>query len=1263
MRMRRGFTSLVVIGILLVLGSVSSPKTIAPLWNYRIENMTSFAMSRNGEYIIVACEKGPLCEKGQFYVFDRYGNTVTHGCIDSEITAVDIADNSAFFIGTEKGYYFSSGSGEIQEDLEIRNLFESVSISENGEIVIAGTDKGIFILDNGGVKSRKEINQPINFTAISGSGDIAAAGTRDKIFLYKQSTNTWVERPTIAKVSAMAVSDNGNIIACGMITGMIWILDSQLNLQSQFKVQSRVTAITLTADGSHLVSGTREGEISYQDLSNKSSWNKDVKNTVDSIAISSGGKLVAVLCEDIVLFDFSGNKLQELKSSETIQNIYLSHSGDVFSYCSSEDLSLIEFYQYKHSLTYEYPFPSRKSIPLGDQLTQIWTYRGDSPRGAKAADIDGNGLNEIICNFDKEIVVFNREGRVLWKKQFQCMSGLNTMDLTGDLIPEVVVYPKDNRMSLQIFDGNGQELAVHEFYSRWYSEPPGPEWNISIVPYWSNDIDNDGFIEVVCVVYAGYIKEPRGFYVFEYPSFREEWYYPVATPLAMLSFVDVNGDEEVEIIAGSNAPCNTRQIGSTDDCHAYVYAVTLEGKELWTKQIGPGGYKRVDVAVADLDGDGNQEIIGSGWSFENNWGTLFVLDSEGSYILGDKNEFDHSIFLEVVADLDNDGDLEILTSTTTALILYDHKLREIKEQSVSIKLGQNAVVRINDIDADDEKEIVLTSDDTKLLILNSTLEEEWSETFPGYVINRMKTFVVNLNKCKNYLLVLADKLYAYTYSSNPDWPCTPWVITEQQKMAEAQTHTEKGNKCLAEEDCECAKTGFIQAKEAYEQIQNEEDAAQANGRIHVAENCFIVQNSFEEVKKLFEEADSLLAGIYLSTPEKYLSEAENLLSEMDDYLGNAKKGLSEISDYLTEVGEAYEDIWGKRSEEIEEYYKKIEEIRTAMEYLGIGREQIDEGRIDEETKSNLQKAMGIFNKYGWPEHVKRTETLIFSMPRVPDNGLSTLEKAGAISSIISVVVAILIFIYQERIKELLRKKSHKAKLNHEKSKEEIEKRRRNKKEKIGDFRIKRIKEIKNGDNLAVKLDNTAKIVLHIVPSNAFDLSAKFDLTSLASGDLPLLCRPPYTLSHQFNSKGFLAYWENLQKKCARSYVQLFDNGIIEAVDTCLLTEGGNSEGNNYILQRRIERRLLDVLRSYLSFQEQLGVELPLFIMLSYLGVHGREILHPITQDDLLLPEIVIDSFECNLAKAMKPAFDEIWKASGFPRSMNYDDEGKWKESP
>ncbi|MGD2250049.1 MAG: hypothetical protein PVF58_16715 [Candidatus Methanofastidiosia archaeon] len=260
---KKGFVSIAVIGILLALGSRSQSKTPSPLWHFKIEGMTHISMSPNGEYIIVACETEQLCGDGQYYVFDRYGNTITHDCIEGEITGVDVANNGAFSIGTPFGFKFSAKSYDIYENLDMKSPVESISVSGDGSTTVVGTRNEILIVDIFDMVDKKYTGEPINFTAISTNGEAVVAGTNDTIFLYCKSKRKWEDYSTDATITALAVSDNGSTIACGMTNKRVLILDPFLERQRTIGMREGIKNIAITADGSNFVCGDRSGLVYY----------------------------------------------------------------------------------------------------------------------------------------------------------------------------------------------------------------------------------------------------------------------------------------------------------------------------------------------------------------------------------------------------------------------------------------------------------------------------------------------------------------------------------------------------------------------------------------------------------------------------------------------------------------------------------------------------------------------------------------------------------------------------------------------------------------------------------------------------------------------------------------------------------------------------------------------------------------------------------------------------------------------------------------
>ena len=85
------------------------------------------------------------------------------------------------------------------------------------------------------------------------------------------------------------------------------------------------------------------------------------------------------------------------------------------------------------------------------------------------------------------------------------------------------------------------------------------------------------------------------------------------------------------------------------------------------------------------------------------------------------------------------------------------------------------------------------------------------------------------------------------------------------------------------------------------------------------------------------------------------------------------------------------------------------------------------------------------------------------------------------------------------------------------------------------------------------------------------------------------------------------------------------------------------------------------------------IEPPAFLMLSFLGVRGYWMYvgpqwagsgaRTIGRDNLIAPELVLDTYdldEAQTATLMRPLFDSIWNACGWERSINYDEQGKWR---
>ena len=220
-------------------------------------------------------------------------------------------------------------------------------------------------------------------------------------------------------------------------------------------------------------------------------------------------------------------------------------------------------------------------------------------------------------------------------------------------------------------------------------------------------------------------------------------------------------------------------------------------------------------------------------------------------------------------------------------------------------------------------------------------------------------------------------------------------------------------------------------------------------------------------------------------------------------------------------------------------------------------------------------------------------------------------------------------------------------------------------DRIRNFRLDRISKL-IANETPMPFNEGAKIVLHLTPIISFNPAQGYDIDKIASQ--PAKMPPIYSggWSWRYNLDGFLAYSGGREEK-SHSYVQLFRNGIIEAVEGLLLQP---YKGQLTIPSVAYEQELIKSFTDYFALLKTLNVEPPIFLFLSLLGVKGYSMAvsnryfgfhdsYTIDRDILLLPEVMIERHDIKAEKVLKPCFDSIWNACGFPRSLNYNEAGEW----
>jgi len=291
--------------------------------------------------------------------------------------------------------------------------------------------------------------------------------------------------------------------------------------------------------------------------------------------------------------------------------------------------------------------------PVFGQLSITLKWRanggtGSTWMGPLAADLNNDGLMEIVINGLNGIAALDpTNGSVIWSKPYTAGHGpCEIIDLNKDSIPEILFVPDlvngtagggvlalhGNNGSVYWYNrkaaGDDTFIAVADInadgYPEIYSVRPGLVTALtydgrifaSTYTYYScwggltiGDTDFDGVFEVYLgersESYPSYPSGGRGLRAFWADNLTEIWAYPdilCSSQAPVLADVDKDGD--LEIIILNQSPAGIAVINTDGSVNTYG--------GIYRKQSISGLKTHSNPPVADLDGDGNLELITCG---------------------------------------------------------------------------------------------------------------------------------------------------------------------------------------------------------------------------------------------------------------------------------------------------------------------------------------------------------------------------------------------------------------------------------------------------------------------------------------------------------------------------------------------------------------------------------------------------------------------------------------------------------------------------
>jgi outer membrane protein assembly factor BamB len=319
-----------------------------------------------------------------------------------------------------------------------------------------------------------------------------------------------------------------------------------------------------------------------------------------------------------------------------------------------------------------------------------------------AADIDGDGVEEIIIAGLEEIIILNGQGEqmVRWRGPGRFMSYPSLLERPGH-VP--LTYIGDNKGWLTCLDARG-EVA-------WQKQVNGVIGESAAVVC---DLQGDGTMDVVQTDSTGVV------WVFDALTGDVQFKSKVSGHAVSPALGDLDGDGHPELVISSG--------------NGVVYALDGDGSLMWEYKIGGSSLSwSTSAAVIFAMADGGIRVMAASAD-----GEVFCFDGAGQVLWRRRVRGPVASGISV-GDMDQDGCADIFVVTQLGVIYRfgedGRVIWDIDMQRRSLAAG--AIV---DVNGDGQLEYVLASQNGHLMILNEAGEFLFEHRYEWRTINMTPSF-------------------------------------------------------------------------------------------------------------------------------------------------------------------------------------------------------------------------------------------------------------------------------------------------------------------------------------------------------------------------------------------------------------------------------------------------------------------------------------------------------------------------------------------
>ena len=372
---------------------------------------------------------------------------------------------------------------------------------------------------------------------------------------------------------------------------------------------------------------------------------------------------------------------------------------------------------------------------------------GDIRSSPAIADIDNDDSKEIVfgSNDGTLYVLISIGTQELAYGQSGSINGspaIIDLDQDGDYEIIFTIYNGVN--------SDGEVCAIHHNGTEVLGFPVNLDEKM-MVGAAAGDLEGDGHPDIVVCTWDDNI------YAIDNTGAIKEGFPFVSTNRfnAPPTLVDIDGDGDLEIVAGNDS--------------GLLHVLHHDGTERVSYDVGDD--IRGGISVADLNDDGSYELLFTGYDdMIHVWNPLDAVELDGWPIDMEYN----SLTEPVTSDLDNDGDLEVITAMKSGMVyVFHHDGTLFNNFPTDLSGNIESSPAIGDLDGDGDFEIIFgTTIGLKVIDVKNEKGDRLSWKLHRGNLDRTGSLGMTLVTIDRDGSMVPDKFYVSANYPNPFNPST-----------------------------------------------------------------------------------------------------------------------------------------------------------------------------------------------------------------------------------------------------------------------------------------------------------------------------------------------------------------------------------------------------------------------------------------------------------------------------------------------------------